>query len=501
MANLTLVCRDSYLDHIKPGVKLDTFSALRNGPLNTHALFPDAVIRKAEDEIAQFESLKRTNQPGPGRGGFAGNQKRQQNRYQPYSTHWKQGQEASQTGGATGKDMLAWKSFGGRSRVRGRGRGGQPGHGTRPPKEQGQYKWQLLFNKSGAGGPASERCNKCQKTKLFCVCSTTCIVSCCQSCTFCLKCERAVTKERRKSLIKNETRNKFCEKRFFCRSLSFFPKCSQCPQCCKCPTSGRSSPRVWAKMVPPRCESKGTVHTERRVHSPIQTQTSERTSDSQWLCKPTQEPLPEGSFACPDSQEDSREGKGSNHSSLFQQVVHCPQTKSKMAANLRPRCSKQIFERKNIQDGDPRDNSNLFATKGVGDIAGFQRRLFLHSGTLPVQEIPLVSLPKPYLPVSGSSLWPLNSSYGVHLCGQRGQINGSITGYKDPPVKPRRLVDLSPHQRILPPGHPVPPRPLPGIGAGSEPPKISCSSLWATGTTNTDWSNRPRTVGNHFRRK
>ena len=91
MANLTLVRRDSYLEHLKPGVKPDTFSALWNCPLNTHALSPDAVIRKAEDEIAQFETLKRTNQPGPGRGGFAGNQKRQQNRYQPYSTNWKQG--------------------------------------------------------------------------------------------------------------------------------------------------------------------------------------------------------------------------------------------------------------------------------------------------------------------------------------------------------------------------------------------------------------------------
>ena len=140
MANLTLVRRDSYLEHIIAGVKPDTFSSLRNCPLNTHVLFPDAVIHKAEDEIAQFETLKRTNQPGLGRGGFVGNQRRQQNRYQPYSTNWKQGQEASQTGGATRKDMPAWKSFGGRSRARGRGRGGQPGRGTRPPKEQGQYK-------------------------------------------------------------------------------------------------------------------------------------------------------------------------------------------------------------------------------------------------------------------------------------------------------------------------------------------------------------------------
>ena len=65
MANLTLVRRNSFLEHIKTGVKPDTFSALWNCPLNTHALIPDAVIRKAEDEIAQFETQKRTNQPGP----------------------------------------------------------------------------------------------------------------------------------------------------------------------------------------------------------------------------------------------------------------------------------------------------------------------------------------------------------------------------------------------------------------------------------------------------
>ena len=139
MANLTLVRRDSYLEHLKTGVKPDTFSALRNCPLNTHALFPDAVIRKAEDEIQQFETIKRTNQPGPGCGGFAGNHKKQ-NRFQPYPTNWKQGQESTQTGASAGKDMPAWKSFGGRGRSRGRGRGGQPGRGTRPPRDQGQYK-------------------------------------------------------------------------------------------------------------------------------------------------------------------------------------------------------------------------------------------------------------------------------------------------------------------------------------------------------------------------
>ena len=139
MANLTLVRRDSYLEHLKPGVKPDTFSALRNCPLNGYALFPDAVIRKAEDDIAQHEAAKRTSQPGPGHGGFAGAHKKGQNRYQPYSTGWKS-QESTKTSGNSGKDMPAWKSFGGRGRPRGRGRGRPANRGSRGSKDVHPYK-------------------------------------------------------------------------------------------------------------------------------------------------------------------------------------------------------------------------------------------------------------------------------------------------------------------------------------------------------------------------
>ena len=93
MANLTLLRRDSFLDHLKQGVKPDTFSAFRNCPLNWLALFSHAVIRKVEDDIAQFESAKYTLQL-------------QQNRYQRYSTRWKN-QESSRSSGQAGKDMRA----------------------------------------------------------------------------------------------------------------------------------------------------------------------------------------------------------------------------------------------------------------------------------------------------------------------------------------------------------------------------------------------------------
>ena len=298
-------------------------------------------------------------------------------------------------------------------------------------------------------------------------------MSCCQSCTFCLKCERAVTKERHKSLIKNETRNKVCQRCFFCRSLRFYPGCSKCPQCCQCSSDRGTSPKVLAKVVPPGCKSESSVHFEGLLHSPIQGQTesSQRSFDSQRLCKPPQEPLPERGFASLTAKGGSRDGEGSNISSLLQPTVHSSKTKSEMATNLGPQCSKQIFERKNIQDGNSGNNSAVPTTRGMGDIAGFQRRLFPHSGSCKVPEISQVPFSKSVLSVQGPSLWPLHSSNGVHLCGQRGQVNGSIPGYKDPPV-PRRLVDSSPYQRILPPGHSIPPRPLPGVGLDSQPSKV-----------------------------
>ena len=66
MANLTLLHRDSYLEHVKQGIKPDTLNQLRTAPLFTYGLFPDAVIRTAEQDIAHFETTGHALRPGPG---------------------------------------------------------------------------------------------------------------------------------------------------------------------------------------------------------------------------------------------------------------------------------------------------------------------------------------------------------------------------------------------------------------------------------------------------
>ena len=56
MGNLTLVRRNAYLSHLRTGIKQDTLTALRTAPLHLPTLFPDATIKRAEEDIAQFES-------------------------------------------------------------------------------------------------------------------------------------------------------------------------------------------------------------------------------------------------------------------------------------------------------------------------------------------------------------------------------------------------------------------------------------------------------------
>ena len=54
MGNLTLVRHDAYLSHLGTGIKQDTLTALRTAALHLPTLFPDATIKRAEEDIAQY---------------------------------------------------------------------------------------------------------------------------------------------------------------------------------------------------------------------------------------------------------------------------------------------------------------------------------------------------------------------------------------------------------------------------------------------------------------
>ena len=119
LTNLILLRRDSYLEHIKPGVKQDTWLQLCNAPLFGYGLFPDNIICQAEQDIDKHDSASVA--PGPGPGAQQHTSWRSRNRYRPY--------DRRESTASTGQQpQQPWRQFSKSSRSRGcdRCRGSTP---------------------------------------------------------------------------------------------------------------------------------------------------------------------------------------------------------------------------------------------------------------------------------------------------------------------------------------------------------------------------------------
>ena len=83
----------------------------------------------------------------------------------------------------------------------------------------------------------------------------------------------------------------------------------------------------------------------------------------------------------------------------------------------------------------------------LGHLNRFQGCLLPHTNTGTIQEISEISCPGSDIPVQDSSLWSVDSTFGVHCSSKGGEADGHTQRYKDPPV-PRGLVGES----QIPPG-------------------------------------------------
>ena len=116
MANVTLLRRDSYLAYLKAGVKADTLNALRTAPLHLDTLFPDSCVKKAEDDITDFDRNRSSSVY-------------KSRRYHPYE---RQEQRSDKK-----QDKPAWKNLARSHRRRNKGK---QQYSSRPAKGQQQYK-------------------------------------------------------------------------------------------------------------------------------------------------------------------------------------------------------------------------------------------------------------------------------------------------------------------------------------------------------------------------
>ena len=119
VANTTLARRDSYLSHLKAGIKPDTLAALRMAPLHIATLFPDEALKQSEQDIANFESKGQLHAGKKGR-------------FHPYERPDKRADNKK-------PDRPAWKNIGNRGQSK-KARGKASYYSLRPPKGQQSYK-------------------------------------------------------------------------------------------------------------------------------------------------------------------------------------------------------------------------------------------------------------------------------------------------------------------------------------------------------------------------
>ena len=187
----------------------------------------------------------------------------------------------------------------------------------------------------------------------------------------------------------------------------------------------------------PGGKSQGSSSTQRGLHPPLPVQTQ---LDQISNCHEQQ--LPCWRLASAGEQKCSRTGSNSKISGFLQQTILGTQTQQPVETYLGPEHLEHLSKHRVIQNGDTRDNKNLTTGRGVGYLCRFQRCLLPHTNSQSVQEVHAFSCPGSVLPVQSPTLWPVNSTNGVHSGGQRGQADGLTKGYKDPLVS-RRLVGES----------------------------------------------------------
>ena len=253
-------------------------------------------------------------------------------------------------------------------------------------------------------------------------------------------CNRAVAKERHKPLSVAK-KNKVCRACLLCRSLPLCPTCQQCPACCRRSSCGRPSATFLAGLALPGCESKGGIHTEGRLFTAFQGKTTpvKVTGHCQPLLRSSQKQTSEGILTGLDPKTSRRKGHGSFLPHVLQPVISGSKTQQQVEAHSRPQSTEFVPSVNLLQDGNPRDHQTLPSKRGVGHIAGFQRRLLPCSHKSKVAEIPQVSSQWQNLSILCPPFRPVHGSVGVHQGRQGGQIDGTVSRYPDPPV-PRRLV-------------------------------------------------------------
>ena len=212
-----------------------------------------------------------------------------------------------------------------------------------------------------------------------------------------------------------------------------------------------------AGLALPGFKSKGSFHTKGRVFPALQSKTTsvKVTGDNQSLCRSDQKQASQRILTGANPKTGSRKGHGPFISGLLQPAISGTKAQQQMEAHPRPQSTELVPSVSLLQDGNPRDHQTLPSKRGVGHLAGLQRRLLSYPDKWKVMEVLEIPPQWSNLPVHCPPFRPFHGSVGVHKGCQGGQIDGTVPRYPNPPV-PRRLVSESALPGNMPTSYPVP---------------------------------------------
>ena len=129
-----------------------------------------------------------------------------------------------------------------------------------------------------------------------------------------------------------------------------------------------------------------------------------------------------------------RTGQQNRLSGVLQSPVSSPKTRKPLEASHRPQFLKSVPQNTKIQNGDPRIDSGLPQTRGMGNLDRLNRRLPSFAYTQTIQKVSAIPLQRKEFPVQIPSFRPSNSTPGVHIPGKGGETLGLKSKYEVTPI-------------------------------------------------------------------
>ena len=196
----------------------------------------------------------------------------------------------------------------------------------------------------------------------------------------------------------------------------FAPIVSNLPNAVTGQNVGGQTSTVLAYLARKGCESSGSLCSKGWLHTSLQTQApfNKGPFDSKRLCKPNQKHVPKRRPCKSHAQVGSGKGGCQVVPGLLQPTFSSSQTQQKMEANRRSKSTQFVPQYRYLQNGNSGDDPVVLENRGVGHVAGLQRRLLPHPNCTKVKKVSQV-LPVPTdFPVHSPAIRTGHSSPGVY---------------------------------------------------------------------------------------